>query len=167
MIDVLQNHFFGFGMFNLIFFDDIVFVDGLHGKDFFGFFSLNKKDSSKSASSEYNFGGKVIKRDFLLEIFFGKEGFGGPSDHLPFLFLTFKILFISQIIMHNIIALNLLGALFFLFLFGRGVMDQTQLILVIDGKLVIFDFPVGLEYVVDDLLSTVGGCVSELVMMYL
>lgn len=164
---MFQDHFLGFGMFDLIFFDNIVFVDGLHGKDFFGFFSFNKKYSSKSASTEYDFGCKVIKCDFFLEIFFGKEGFGGPPDHLPFLFLAFKILFISQIIMHHIIAFNLFGALFFFFLFGSGVMHQTQLVLVIDGELVIFDFPVGLEYVVDDLLATVGGCISKLEMMNL
>jgi hypothetical protein len=161
MIDVFQDHFLGFGMFDLIFFDNIVFVDGLHSEDFFGFFSLDEKDSSKSASTENDFGRKVIKCDFLLEIFFRKEGFGGPPDHLPFLFLAFKILFIGEIIMHDIITFNLFGALFFFFLLGSGIMDQTQIVLVIDGELVVFDFPVGLEYVVDDLLATVGGCVSE------
>ncbi len=76
-------------MFDLIFFDDIVFVDGFHGEDFFGFFPFNKEDGSEGASSENYFGGEVIESDLLFEVFFGEEGFGGPSDHFPFLFFSF------------------------------------------------------------------------------
>jgi hypothetical protein len=153
---MLQDHFLGFGMFDLILFDDIVLVDRLHGKDFFGFLSLNKKNSSKGAPTEYNLGRKVIKRDFLLEIFLRKERFSGPPYHFLFLFLALQILLIRQIIVHHIIALHLFGALFLLFLFGSRIMHQAQLVLVIDGQLVILDLPVGLKYVVDDLLPAVG-----------
>lgn len=142
-------------MFDLIFFDDIVFVDGFHGKDFFGFFSLDKEDGSKGSSSEYNFRGKVIKSDFLFEIFFGEQGFGSPPNHFPFLLFSFQILFITDIIMHHIITLNLFGAFFLFFFLSRSIVNQTQLILIIDGQFVVLYFPVGLQDVIYDLLSSV------------
>jgi hypothetical protein len=42
VIDVLQNHFFGFGVFNLVLLDNIVLVDRLHGEEFLGIFLLHK-----------------------------------------------------------------------------------------------------------------------------
>jgi hypothetical protein len=57
-------------MLDLIFFDNIILVNGFHGKDFFGFFSFDKEDCSEGTSSEDDFGGEIIEGDLLFEVLF-------------------------------------------------------------------------------------------------
>lgn len=155
MVYVFQNHFLSFGVFDLVFFDDVILVDRLHCEELFGLFPFNKQDRAKGSPSKDYFWGEIFESDFLLEVFFGEESFGSSSDHFPFLFLAFKILLIGEVIVHDIFSFNLLGSFFFLFLFGSGKMHQTQLILIINRKLVILNFAISLQNVVNDLLSAV------------
>jgi hypothetical protein len=142
-------------MLDLIFFDDIIFVDGFHGKDLFGFFSFDKKDSSKGTSSKDDFGGEIIEGDLLFKVLSREEGFSGSSDHFPFLFFALKILLISGIIMRDIFAFEFFWTLLFFLLFGGGIVNQAQLILIIDRQFFVFNFPVGPQDIVYDLLSSV------------
>lgn len=155
MVDVFQNHFLSFGVFNLVLFDDVVLVDRLHSEELFRLFPFNEQHGAKSSPSKNYFGGKIFQSYFLLEIFFGEECFCGSPDHLSFFFLPFEVLFIGEIIMHDILSFDFLGPFLFLFLFGGCIMNQTQFILVIDREFVIFDFSISLQDVVNDLLSAV------------
>jgi len=119
-------------MFNLIFFNNIILIDRLHGKELFSFFPFNKKDCSKSSSTKDNFRCKILKCDFFFEIFSGEKSLSGSSDHFSLFFFAFEILFISLIIMHYIVTFDFFGPLLFLFFFCGGIMYKTQFIFVIN-----------------------------------
>ena len=153
---MLQYHFLCFGVFDLIFLDDVILVDRLHSKELFGLFPFNQQHCAKSPSSQNNFRREVLKCDLFLQVLLRKKRFSSSSDHFLLLLFTLEILLISKIVMHNIITLDHFGPLLFFFFFCGSIVDQTQLILVIDGELVILDFTIGLEDVVNDLLSSVG-----------
>ena len=63
--------------------------------------------------------------------------------------------------MHDIIAFNLLRPLFFLLFFGGSIVHKTEFIFVVNGKFVILYFPVCLEEVVYNLLSSVWRSVPD------
>lgn len=144
MIDVFQDHFFSFSMFNLIFFDDVILVNRLHGKEFFGFFSFNEKYCTKSSSTKNDFRRKILKCDLFFETFFGEESLGCSSDHFSFFFFSLQILFIGLVIMHDIITFDFFWSLFFLFFFSSCIMDETKFIFVINGQFIVFQLPIGL-----------------------
>ena len=153
---MLQYHFLCFGVFDLIFLDDVILVDRLHSKELFGLFPLNQQHCTKSSSSQNNFRREVLQRYLFLQVLLGKQRFSSSSDHFLLLLFTLEILLISKIVMHNIITLDLFGSLLFFLFFCGSIVDQTQLILVIDGEFVVLDFTIGLEDVVNYLLSSVG-----------
>lgn len=139
---MFQDHFFSFGMLNLIFFNNIILVDRFHSEEFLSFFSLNKEDSSKGSSTKYNFRSKIFKSNLFFEVFFREESLCCSSHHLSFLFLSFEIFFIGLIIVHHVVSFDLFWSLFFLFFFCCGIMNKAQFIFVINWQFIVFQFPI-------------------------
>lgn len=148
-------------MLNLVLFNDVIFIYRLHGKKFFSLFSFNKKDCSESSSTKYNFRSEILESDLFLETFFGEKSLSGSSNHLSFFFFSLKIFFISLIIMHDIITLDFFRPLFFLFFFSCSIMNKTKFILVINGQLVILNFPICFQKIINDSFSSIRWSVSK------
>lgn len=68
--------------------------------------------------------------------------------------------------MHHKVSLDLLDALLLLLLLGCGVVDQVKFFPIVDGQFGADGHSVGLEYEVNDLISSIGRGVSKLVVVY-
>jgi hypothetical protein len=161
VIDVLQNHFFRLGVLDLVFFDDVVLVDWLHGEELSGIFLFNQQDSPKRSLSEHNFGHEVIDRYLFLEVVSRVEGLGGFPDHLFFLLFAIQVLLEGYIIVHGVFAFHIFGTLFLFFLFGGGIVHQIQLISEVDGQFIAACFSDCPEDAENDLVPSICGGVSE------
>ena len=158
---MFQNHLLSFGVFYLIFFNNIVLVDRFHCKKLLAIFFLNKQNSAKCTFAQHYLRHKVVNCHFLLGIVSGIECSRGLSHHLLLLLLTLQVALKRKIIMHYILSFDLLYPFLFLFIFGSGKVDQIEFFPIIDGKLSPTAFPGRPQNGKDDLVPPIGGGIPK------
>ena len=163
---MLQNHFLSFGMLNLILFDNIFLDDRFHCKELFRIFLFYKQHCSKGSFSQDDLGNEIIYWHFFLEVMTGIKCFSCLSNHLLLLLLPVKIFFEGNVVMKDVLPLDVFDPFLLFFFFCSCIVHKVQLITVVDGKLVatrLADCP---KNAVDDLVSSVGGSISDWISKY-
>ena len=92
--------------------------------------------------------------------------FCGFSDHLFFLLLTVKVFLEGNVIMQNVFSLNFLESLLLLFLLCCRVMHKVQLITIVDGQFIATGLTDSPKDAINNLVSPVGGSISEWMIVY-
>jgi hypothetical protein len=154
VIDVFEDDLFCFGMLQLVFLDDVVLYDGLHGVEVLGALLLDEQDRSEGSLPEHNFGDEIVD-GHLIFVVFGEQGFGGFANCFLLVFFIIDVLLIGLIVVHYVFAFELFYPELFLVFFGHHVEHQVEFFPVVDGQVTACHFGVRFEDVVDNAIAHV------------
>lgn len=147
-------------MLDLVLLHDIVLVYALHREQLLRVLLLHQQHSTEGALAKHNLGHEIIDGYFFLQVIPGVERAGSLAHHFFLFLFTLEVDLEADIIMHDKLSLDVLNALLLLLLLGGGVVDQVQLLPIIDGQFVGSGHAVGLQDVVDDLITSISRGVS-------
>ncbi len=152
MVDVLQDHLLCFGVFNLVFLDNVVFVNRLYGKQLFGVVLIHKQHCPKGTFSQDYSGNEVIYLDLFLLVAARIKSSGSFPHHFLLLLFSIDIFLEGDIVVHNELSLDILDPLLLLLVFCGGVMDEVEIISVKNWQFGATTLPTGLENAADNLI---------------